>query len=276
MDQFGFATLDEWRGDKYDYVRYIVANRGDDAKIDALDRYLTGHASPDEEPWDEEEGRFRLVITHIASRKLVAHELKSALVFYGVDGFVDHDDIEPGKEWQRVIEAALRSCHALAALLHQGVKESNWCDQEVGIAHGLRVPVVPVRLELDPYGFLGSVQAIPGTGLESKDLARRLIELLLRDKRTGDSLTEAIVECLVSAHSFDQANRLASLLADEPAYMTIPRVHRLREAQKENYQIAQAFDVEWSFKRLEKALGVDAAKASASQPAPVQYEEEPF
>jgi hypothetical protein len=274
LEQFGFRTEEQWSGTMREYARYVVAKGGDDGKIEALDRYLTGHSSPDEEPW--EEGMFRLFITHVAKKKLAAHQLKSALLFYGIDAFVAHDDIEPGKDWQRVIEAALRSCQALAALLHNGVKSSNWCDQEVGIAHGLGVPVVPVRLELDPYGFLGSVQAIAGSGLETKDLAWKIVVILLRDKRTGDSLTEAIVERLVEATSFDQANRLAGLLADEPAHMNPVRMRRLRAAQKENTQIEHAFDVEWSFTRVEKKLGIEAAKSSATAAPPKYYDEEPF
>jgi hypothetical protein len=211
-----------------------------------------------------------LFITHVAPRKLLAHQLKSALVFYGVDGFVAHEDVEPGKDWQLVIEAALHSCNALVALLHHGFKESNWCDQEVGIALARGVPVVPVKIDLDPYGFFGAVQAVSGAGIGVSDLARSLVVLCLRDKRTGDSLTEVIVDQLAQAGSFDQANRLAKLLADESTYMSESRMRLLRTAQKDNSQVRDAFDVEGSFERLEEALGIEAARHSPSDT------EEPF
>lgn len=46
--------------------------------------------------------------------------------------FVAHAAINPTEEWQQVIEYALRSCDACAALLAPGFKESDWTDQEVG------------------------------------------------------------------------------------------------------------------------------------------------
>lgn len=274
LDQFGFRVEDQWHGTVRDYVRHVLAHNGDDSMIEALDRYLSGHAGSGEEPWDE--GLFKLFITHIALKKKGAHQLKSALLFYGVDGFVAHDDIEPGKDWQRVIEAALRSCEALAALLHNGIRDSNWCDQEVGMAHGRGVPIVPVAIDLAPYGFLGSVQAIQGATLDAKDLARKLVMLLLREKRTGGSLTEAIVESLVHAQSFDQANRLSDLLANEMTYVNRAHVRRLRKAQKENSQLEHAFDVDWAFTRMEKQLGISAARSPQPEVSTSYFEEEPF
>jgi len=126
--------------------------------------------------------------------------------------FVAHEDINPGKEWQYEIEKALRSCHALAALLRKGFRESDWCAQEVGFVLGRGLPVVPIKFDLNPYGFFGSVQALPGTGLEIKVLARKIVDVLLNDKRTSESLRDSFVEALIEARSFDQANTLAGLL----------------------------------------------------------------
>lgn len=213
LEQFGFETEWRWEGDAKSYVLHCIKNNTD-AKLAALDQYLMGHSRPDEEPW--EDGRFRLFITHLANQKLTAHSLKSNLRFYGIDAFVAHDDIRPGKEWQLVIESALHSCDALVGLLHSGFRESDWCDQEVGFALGRGVPVVPIHFDLYPYGFFGSVQAIINAGAqEVKALARQLTLILLHDKRTADKLTEAIVEQLANARSFDQANRLSGLLATE-------------------------------------------------------------
>ncbi len=44
--------------------------------------------------------------------------------------------------------------------------------------------------------------------------------ILLHDKRTADKLTEAIVQQLREARSFDQANRLAALLSAEAPLLT--------------------------------------------------------
>lgn len=260
LDQFGFSTLERWDGTPYEYVRSLLKSESSE-KISALDRYLSGQASPDEEPWKD--GRFRLFISHIAKEKLAAHRLKYALSFFGVDGFVAHEDIKPGKEWQRVIEAALRSCDALTTLLHTGFKESHWCDQEVGFALGRGVPVVPIRVDLDPYGFIGSVQAVVPGLHDSLDLAHEVVEVCLSDKRTSAALTEAVVQRLVRAGSFDQANRLAKLLAKEPQRVTLDQMRRLRTAQQENYEVESAFDVDSALGAIERSL--NAARPASSQ-----------
>jgi len=53
---------------------------------------------------------------------------------------------------------------ALLALLTPGSNESKWTDQEVGVAVGRRVPVIPIRIGIDPYGLIGKYQAVREQG----------------------------------------------------------------------------------------------------------------
>ncbi len=59
---------------------------------------------------------------------------------YHISGFVAYETIDPGELWQREIEAALRSMHAMAALITPDFHDSKWTDQEVGWALGSGVP----------------------------------------------------------------------------------------------------------------------------------------
>ena len=133
LEQFGFPTTTQWGRGKRSYIIHFLKRGGDD-NLDAIDQYLMGHSRPDDEPWSD--GGFRLFLTHVVSQKRVAHSLKTCLRFYGIDALVAHDDIAAGKEWKVVIESALYSCDALAGLLHKGFRESDWCDQEVGMDIG--------------------------------------------------------------------------------------------------------------------------------------------
>ena len=279
LESFGMPVRDEWdNNDKESYVRAMIRH-AEDKKLGDLDRYLVEQGSADEVQW--EEGHFRLFLTHLAAHKKWAHELKSALHMHGVDAFVAHDDIEPGKKWQHEIELRLVSCDALAALLHKGFKESNWCAQEVGFVLGRGLPVVPVKFDLDPYGFFGAVQALPGGTVEPKVVARRIVDVLLSDKRTGDRLREALVQALEGAGSFNQAKVLARLLAEEPHKVTPDQLQRLRKAQKENSQVAEAYGVEASLSAIEAVVTV--ATPMAAPPLRLRrvgggyaYDEEPF
>ena len=113
-------------------------------------------------------GYFRLFISHKAEQKKQATLLKDELQCYGVSCFVAHEDIEPTKEWQIEIEKALFSMDALVALMTEGFFVSFWVNQEIGVAIGRSVPVIPIRLEADPLGFIGKYQAITCKDISEK------------------------------------------------------------------------------------------------------------
>lgn len=73
---------------------------------------------------------FHLFISHVSQHKIQASSLKNSLLENGISGFVAHEDIEPSREWQSEISLALRSMHALAALVTPEFHQSNWTDQE--------------------------------------------------------------------------------------------------------------------------------------------------
>ena len=199
----------------------------------------------------------------------------------GLDGFVAHKDIEPGSEWVRVITAALHSCDALVALLHDGFKASNWCDQEVGGSVGRAVPVVPIKVDLDPYGLLGMFQAVswPKHNLRpERVVVGEIVKILLADKRTSERVVEAIVKQIESASSFKQANDLAGILATGSPSVSTMQVARLRAAQKANDQVARAYHVDAAVEVLENRLPEPLkVQSSATAAAPVyDYGVEPF
>ena len=67
--------------------------------------------------------------------------------------FVAHEDIKPLKKWREEIEKALKSMDLLLALLTEDFRKSKWTDQEVGVAIGREVRVMPVRMGKIPTGL---------------------------------------------------------------------------------------------------------------------------
>jgi len=51
--------------------------------------------------------------------------------------------------------SALATCEALIAWLTPDFHESLWTDQEVGFCVGRSVLIIPIRVGLNPYGFIG-------------------------------------------------------------------------------------------------------------------------
>jgi hypothetical protein len=183
LKQFGLPWADQWGGTKEAYVIEMLSNAEDEPLLE-IAKHL-GVASQLEtiaEPAFWSGTSARVFLSHLASMKGQVALLRSELARVGVTAFLAHEDIEPTKDWQIEIESALASMDGLIALLGPGFKESNWCDQEVGVAIGRKLPIVSVRLGLDPYGFIGKYQAVQGAGKEPRVLARELYEIFAQSQ----------------------------------------------------------------------------------------------
>ena len=252
LDEFGFVAYQRWEGDEVSYVQECLRH-GDSDKLAELDAYLA--AGPRRPEGSREGDGFGLFLTHIAERKEVASALKTGLEYFGIDSFVAHADIEPLAEWLATVKTELYSCDALAALLHEGFRESVWCDQEVGIAMGRRVPVLPIKYDLAPHGFLGPLQALVVSSRKAaEELPRNVVHALLKESATTERLTAAIVRRLVSASSFDQANDLSNILATKAPAVSEDHVRLLREAQRENRQLRDAYHFKGHLRSIEAKL----------------------
>ena len=61
-----------------------------------------------------------------------------------------------------------------------GFHKRDWTDQEVGYALARAVPIIAMRLERDPYGFLGKFQALTS----DRELApEEIVKLLIKNDR---------------------------------------------------------------------------------------------
>lgn len=148
---------------------------------------------------------YRLFVTHKAEVKKETAALKKKLKLFGVSCFVAHEDIHPTKEWQNEIEKALFSMDALVALMTERFHDSDWTDQEVGVAFGRGVPIIAIRLGKDPYGFIGKFQALSCSWDQAP---LELTKILVKHDRMVNAYIEAVQNC----ESFDHGNTLAELL----------------------------------------------------------------
>ncbi len=162
-----------------------------------------------------DEGYFRLFLSHISKFKRETSELKDKLRLFGISCFVAHKDIQPLKEWQDEIEHALASMDALAALLTEGFTESLWTDQEVGFAYARRVPIIPVRLGIDPHGFMSRFQAL---STDWKNCPLGIAKLLINEPK----MFSAFVRALRVIPNWDAGNLVGEVL---------PAIHQLNTAQ---------------------------------------------
>jgi hypothetical protein len=179
------------------------------------------------------DGRFRLFLSHRSDIKTEIGKLRDELAAFGVACFVAHSDIKPTREWQAEIENAIFSADALVAAMTPGFHDSDWTDQEIGIAFGRGIPVIALRMGQDPYGFIGKFQALTTSW---ENAAREIVKLLISE----DALLASYVAAVEDCSGWGSANRLAEIL---PALRTVPAtlVDRLIRAYNQNGEVHNAF-----------------------------------
>lgn len=245
LKQFGFRPPEDWNGPQYEYVLQTLSD-GREADLLALHEFLFGFsgapAAEDQAPdlWPPD--GFRLFLSHVSGEKEYCSTLKAELAEYGIAAFLAHEDIKATREWIEEIERALSTCHALAAALHSGFKESNWTDQEVGFCHGRRSLIVPIRLDLDPYGFISRYQAVNGRAKTPRQIADELFRILVKHPKTSARMSAALVRHFEESVSFAAAKRNVEMLRDIDAW-TPDLLRRLEGAETNNSQVRGSWGV---------------------------------
>lgn len=187
-------------------------------------------------------GQFRLFLSHLSSVKETTAYLQSALYRFGISAFVAHEDIEPTREWQLEIEKALFTMDALAAILTPGFQDSDWTDQEVGIAIGRKVLVIPIRKGLDPYGFVGRYQGIQGHGKTIGGVAKSVFNAITRNPRTKERILDILVEQCLRANDPEEAGQKLSLIRTVEDLPT-KHLEKLRRDTSESWVFEDANEI---------------------------------
>lgn len=249
------ALLDEfsagWSGEEDPDARVLARLRSleDDRLVELHAYLLPDEASPaaalpaadDGGPWQD--GTLRVFVSHTTAHKVLATHLHAWMARVGIECFVAHDAIEPTREWQDVIESALRTCHVLVAMLTDDFSASRWCDQEVGVAVGRGVLIVPVRMGVDPYGFIGKVQGVTAGqdvmgNWQGETIAAQIFEALASNPLTTGLMADPIVRRFAQSWSWDNSRAAWSFVEKLPREAWTPeRLESVREASKMNREI---------------------------------------
>ncbi len=213
------------------------------------------------------DGAFRLFISHTSGNTEDVTKLKVELQQRGMSAFVAHEDIRPSLHWQSEIELALRSMHALVALLTDDFHASEWTDQEVGFALGKGVLVLPVRLASDPYGFIAKVQGLSGSLARPKELASLITRTLLEHPSTRRQMRKGIVSAFAVAESYVMAISLSKMIETIEDFSKDEK-SLIQNACKDNDQVFNATGV---VGRVCKAIGLPEPKQGEEQEDDVPF-----
>ncbi len=238
LDQHGMMTTDMWDGDKRPYVIQMI-KASSDIELETLYSYLTSesdHSTPGKSPFKGD--RLRLFLSHLALHRELVGAAGQRLAQYGIEAFVAHDNIEPSLEWQQVIEAALSDCDAMAVFLHEGFRDSLWCDQEVGWALGRGRPMLPLAFDLNPYGFMAKLQALKCAGMHGIHVGDAIAEWLVKVPTLHAALAESLSHALRHSSSWDFTRMLVPLL-EQVTTFTEDQLARMEEAAQVNVDVRE-------------------------------------
>jgi TIR domain len=211
-------------------------------------------------------GAVRMFLSHVSQHRAVASKIKTTLASMGIAAFVAHEDVEPTLEWQKEIETALQSMDVLCALLTPEFPGSRWADQEVGFALGRNVPIVAVRLGLDPYGFLAKIQATTGSLQRPEEIAANVFDAAIRIEPLRTRVIDALISAVAEAPTYLDARMGMKKVWQRQAALDKAQIERLLRAARDNSQVKEAFGVA-------DQIGQIARKAGVQLPAPVAQSE---
>jgi hypothetical protein len=186
LDEFGLSSASYHGGPPEPYVTQRVQS-GDDDVLQELLAYLepgAGDGEPDQRPEDEvietstpwETSNFKVFISHCTSHVEDAKKLRAALAGRGIEAFVAHESIQVSQKWEDVLLIGLRTCDAVVAILTTDFKESDWCEQELGVATAHGKLIVPLQFGVTAHGFFGKYQGMTLHGGDPlPDIARKIL-----------------------------------------------------------------------------------------------------
>ncbi|WP_238219513.1 toll/interleukin-1 receptor domain-containing protein [Tsukamurella pulmonis] len=170
-------------------------------------------------------------------RKLVGNVGKE-LEMFGIELFVAHDSIEDDAEWREEIETGLRKCHAGVVFLHEGFKDSAWCDQEVGWMMGRGIPVLPLNFGATPYGFLGKLQANPMRTDDPTKICDKILTRLKKSSELAGPMASSLILGMRESQHFHETDEIWGHLRE--LSLDADQCSRLLEATKQNGQVSRA------------------------------------
>ena len=210
---------------KWVYVKEVLAGVDDEIILEIARELEIDHHAVSKIPTIKDgeatfwkPGHFRLFISHLSSFKVTVSHLKNLLEDYGVSSFVAHEDIEPTKLWEMEIERGLFSMDALCAILMPGFKDSKWTDQEVGVAIGRGVLIIPIRRKLDPYGFIGKYQGFQANNKTIGEVAKGIFEILSTHEKTRSTLINKLVDLFLMSNTKGDALKRIQAIAMIPDF----------------------------------------------------------
>ncbi|WP_165497020.1 toll/interleukin-1 receptor domain-containing protein [Rhodococcus sp. ABRD24] len=178
--------------------------------------------------------------SHLTTHRALVAAVANRLERYNITLFVAHDSIAVDNPWAAEIENALDRADAGVVFVHDGFKQSDWCDQEVGWMLGRKIPVFAFMFDATAYGPLGQRQAEQVRGAaDPTKIAESIVDRAKAKPELVAGLTASLVNAISASGSFATTDAVWARLR-ELRSLDSGQCAQLLEATKTNTQIYRA------------------------------------
>jgi hypothetical protein len=126
-------------------------------------------------------------------------------------------------------------------ILTENFNDSDWTDQETGIAFILDKKIIPLKFTVDPHGFISHLQAFKmDTGKIMSPLFHKLADVIASDPIIGDRFRDIVIGKFGNSMSWDDATHNAELLSSLGGY-SLSQFSDIIRYTKENHEIWESF-----------------------------------
>lgn len=95
---------------------------------------------------------------------------------------------------------------------------SSWTDQETGIAVATDKLIVPLKVDIDPFGFIGSIQALKVNTDDPTGACPRIARTIAKHPACRERFLEGLVRMFGQSDTFEEAGTYADRLLQFGGY----------------------------------------------------------
>lgn len=187
--------------------------------------------------------QLKVFISYSSQDKVLAGLFKQCFENYaGFSVFLAHEDIAPALDWELNIIKNLKEADVVIPLITDNFRNSDFTDQELGMALALNKIIIPFKLsDINPYGFIKKIQALRCyTGqTDIINAVTKLVFVLIDNdefSKYQDLVIDSVVEAFCKSNSYKTSSIIIRILTKIKSFNK-DQIAGLKSAIKNNNQV---------------------------------------
>jgi hypothetical protein len=149
----------------------------------------------------------KIFLSYSSLDKKLAGIIKHHLQEYELDVFLAHEDIEPSTKWLARIKKELASMNVFLPLVTKNFAKSDWTDQETGYALARGVSIIPLKTDIDPYGFAGRIQALSIDESVPEQTCLKIAKIIHTKKKLQAGFLSGLIMRFAESSTYEAAKK---------------------------------------------------------------------